>query len=37
MKLAKQGDEKLEKKIHEWSLYGIPALTILGYALLFLT
>lgn len=33
---AKAGDEKLEKKIYTWSLYLIPLVTLLGYAVLFL-
>lgn len=33
---AKAGDEKLEKKIYKWTLYGIPVFTFAGYALLFL-
>ena len=32
---AKRNDAVLEKKIYEISLYGIPLLTVIGYALLF--
>ncbi|MCX8175540.1 MAG: hypothetical protein N3E51_05035 [Candidatus Micrarchaeota archaeon] len=33
---AKAGEERLEKQIYRWSLYGIPAFAAIGYALLFL-